>query len=235
MINMTDEELKLSEEAFLWIKINRKRLIEKFAGVAGYVADVFPTTVFMAGSPGAGKTEISKRFVPRFKQKPIRIDADEMRVICPGYLGSNAHVFQRAATKGVHILYTHALKNNINIIMDGTFAYIGAMENIKRSLDYGRKVEIFFVYQDPLQAWDFTKKREALEQRRVSKEVFIEASFRAMENVNKAKETFGSKIELNLIMKDFEKDLEQLEINIENIDRYIKKDYTKDKLDKLLI
>ena len=119
--------------------------------------------------------------------------------------------------------------------MDGTFAYIGAMENIKRSLDYGRKVEIFFVYQDPLQAWDFTKKREALEQRRVSKEVFIEASFRAMENVNKAKETFGSKIELNLIMKDFEKDLEQLEINIENIDRYIKKDYTKDKLDKLLI
>lgn len=235
MISMTDEELKLSEEAFQWVKINRKRLIEKFAGTTEYANDALPTTVFMAGSPGAGKTEISKRFVPRFKQKPIRIDADEIRTICPGYLGSNAHVFQRAATKGVHILYTYALKNNINIIMDGTFAYSGAMENIKRSLDYGRKVEIFFVYQNPLQAWDFTKKREALEQRKVSKEVFIEASIRAIENINKAKEIFGSKIELNLIIKDFEKDLEQLEINIENIDQYIKKGYTKDELEKLLI
>lgn len=97
------------------------------------------------------------------------------------------------------------------------------------------KLDIFFVYQDPLQAWDFTQKREALEQRRVSKEVFIEASFRARENVNRAKEIFGSKIELNLIIKDFEKDLEQLEINIENIDRYIKKGYTKEELEKLLI
>ena len=47
--------------------------------------------------------------------------------------------------------------------------------------------------------------------------------FLRQENVNKAKETFGPNIELNLIIKDFEKDLEQLEINIENIDRYIKK------------
>ena len=235
MMGMNDEELKLSEEAFLWIKLNYRKLIEKFANATEYPADALPTTLFMAGSPGAGKTEISKRFVPRFKQKPIRIDADEIRAICPGYTGVNAHVFQRAATKGVHILYTYALKSNINVILDGTFAYNGALENIKRSLDHGRKVEIFFVYQDPLEAWDFTKKREALEQRRVSKEVFIDASFKAKENVNKAKATFGSKIELNLIIKDFEKDLEQLEINIENIDRYIKKSYTEEELEKLLI
>lgn len=232
---MNDEELKLSEESFRWIKKNHKKLIEKFADAVEYPSDTLPTTLFMAGSPGAGKTEISKRFVPRFNQKPIRIDADEIRSICPGYLGSNAHVFQKAATKGVHLLYTHALKNNINVIMDGTFSYNGAIENIERSLKHGRKVEIFFVYQDPLQAWDFTKKREALEKRRVSREVFTEASFRARENVNKAKAVFGSNIELNLIIKDFEKDLEQLEINIENIDRYIKKGYTKDELDKLLI
>lgn len=232
---MNDDELKLSEEAFLWVKLNHKKLIERFADTTEYIADTLPTTLFMAGSPGAGKTEISKRFVPRFKQKPIRIDADEIRAICPGYIGSNAHVFQDAARKGVHILYDYALKNNINVILDGTFAYSGALENIKRSLEHNRKVEIFFVHQDPLQAWDFTKKREALEQRRVSKEVFIEASFKAGKNVNEAKAVFGPKIELNLIIKDFEKDLEQLEINIENIDQYIKKSYTKDELEKLLI
>lgn len=232
---MNDEELKLSEEAFRWIKINRKKLIQKFSDTTKYVADAFPITLFMAGSPGAGKTEISKRLIPRFNQKPIRIDADEIRTLCPGYVGNVAHVFQNAATKGVHILYDYALKNNINVILDGTFAYSSALENIARSLDRNRKVEIFFVYQDPLQAWDFTKKREELEQRRVLKEVFIDSFFKARENVNKAKTIFGPNIELNLIIKDFEKDLEQFEINIENIDRYIKKSYTKNELEKLFI
>lgn len=236
MINfMNNEELKLSEEAKAWVKLNQKKLIERFASTKEHVSDALPWTLFMAGSPGAGKTEISKRLMPRFKQKPARIDADEIRTICPGYTGANAHIFQDAATKGVHILYDHALSKSINVILDGTFAYNGALENIKRSIEHGRKVEIFFVYQDPLQAWDFTKKREALERRNVSKEVFIDSFFKAKENVNKAKVTFGSEIELNLIIKDFEKDLEQLELNIENIDPYIKKSYTKNELEELLV
>ena len=65
--------------------------------------------------------------------------------------------------------------------------------------------------------------------------MFIDSFLKARENVNKAKATFGQSIELNLIIKDFEKDLEQLEINIENIDRYIKKSYNKNELDKLFI
>lgn len=69
----------------------------------------------------------------------------------------------------------------------------------------------------------------------MSKEVFIEAFFRSRENVNEAKAVFGSQIELNLIIKDFEKDLEGLEINIEQIDPYMKKSYTKNELGKLLI
>jgi predicted ABC-type ATPase len=231
---MTEEEQRQSEQAVLWVKANKKIILEKFATGLEYVADLQPTTLFMAGSPGAGKTEISKWLVPRFKQKPIRIDADEIRVVCPGYAGSNAHIFQDAATKGVHILYDYAIEKNINVILDGTFAYKRALENIKRSLDHGRKVEIFFVYQDPLQAWSFTKKREALEHRRVSKEVFIEAFFKSRENVNEAKSVFGSQIELNLIIKDFEKDLEGLEINITEIDRYIKKSYTKSELEEIL-
>ena len=230
---MNDTEL--SEQAFKWLKSNQKALIEKFAGATEYVSDVHPTTLFMAGSPGAGKTEISKRFISRFEQKPIRIDADEIRTICPGYTGKNSHVFQKAATKGVHILYEYALKKNINVILDGTFAYAGALENIQRSLDHGRKVEIFFVYQHPQQAWDFTQKREAIEHRKVSKEVFINSFLKSRINVNKAKAHFGSKIELNLFVKDFEKDLEQLELDVDDIDPYIKQLYTDDQLEKLLL
>lgn len=232
---MNDEELKLAEAAVRWVKSHHKDLIEKFADPSEYSADARPTTLFMAGSPGAGKTEISKRFVSRFQQKPIRIDADEIRTMCPEYVGQNAHVFQKAATKGVHILYDYAHEKNINVILDGTFAYQKAMENIQRSLEHGRKVEIFFVYQDPFQAWDFTKKREAIEHRRVSKQAFVDSFFKSQMNVNQAKITFGSKIELNLIIKDFEKDLEQLEINVENIDPYIKKAYSREHLEQHLL
>jgi len=229
---MTEEEL--SEQAFEWIKKNHQEVIDKFANAKDHIPDISPTTLFMAGSPGAGKTEVSKRLIENFKQKPIRIDADEIRAICPGYNGQNAHIFQRAATKGVHILYDHALKNNINVILDGTFAYSEALGNIQRSLNYNRKVGIFFIYQDPLQAWDFTKKREALEQRKVTKKVFINAFFKSKINANQAKTDFGPKIELNLIIKDFEKNLEQLELNVDNIDHYMGKVYTEDLLENLL-
>ncbi|MBP6856556.1 MAG: zeta toxin family protein [Candidatus Pacebacteria bacterium] len=232
---MNDDELKISEQAFLWVKNNEKYIIEKFTSGVEYVPDIQPTTLFMAGSPGAGKTEISKRFMERWKQKPIRIDADEIRVLCPGYSGVNAHLFQKAANKGVNILYDYALGKDLNIILDGTFAYGGAEVNIQRSIKHKRKVEIFFVYQNPLQAWEFTKKREIEESRRVSKDIFINAYLKSQENVNQAKINFNTQIELHLIIKDFEKDLEQIEFNIQSVDPYLKKEYTEETLREILI
>jgi len=231
---MTEEE-KQAEEAFERIKENHKFVIEKFATSAEIISDTQPISLFMAGSPGAGKTEFSKRLVAHFKQKPIRIDADEIRAMCHGYTGCNAHVFQKAATKGVNILYDYALKNNLNVILDGTFAYGSSLENIERSLSRKRTGQIYFIYQDPVQAWEFTKKREEIEHRKVSKEVFIRSFFKSRENTNEAKAHFGNLIELNLIVKDFEKDLERLEINIPNIDHYIEKRYTEDELNNILL
>jgi len=231
---MEKDEIEKEENALCWIKKNSHTVIEKFANSAEFVSEAHPTTLFMAGSPGAGKTEFSKRFIERFSQKPIRIDADEIRSVCPGYSGENAYIYQKAANKGVNILYDYALKNNVSVILDGTFAYGGAFENIERSLAHSRKVQIFFVYQEPLQAWDFTKKREATECRNVPKDVFIDSFFKSRENVNGAKEKFGQKIELNLVIKDFEKDLEKLELNIDSVDHYIGKDYNREDLNSLL-
>lgn len=108
-------------------------------------------------------------FNKKFEDIPMRIDADEIRAFCPGYSGTNAHVFQDAANKGVNILYDHALENSINCILDGTFAYADVVQNIERSLKRARRVEIWFVYQDPKTAWAFTKAREVVESRRVAK------------------------------------------------------------------
>ncbi len=73
---MTEDETRLSENAFVWVKGHANELIRKFGKSAEVVADRNPTTIFMAGSPGAGKTEVSKGLALQFEQKPIRIDAD---------------------------------------------------------------------------------------------------------------------------------------------------------------
>ncbi|MBU0999822.1 zeta toxin family protein [Patescibacteria group bacterium] len=232
---MNDDDIKQSEEAYKWIKAHEKTIIDIFISSTQLISDSQPVALFMAGPPGVGKTEVSKQLINRFSQKPVRIDADEIRIKCPGYIGINAHIYQKAATKGVHILYDYALKKNINVILDGTFAYANALENIKRSLDHRRKVEIFYVYQDPLQAWDYTKKREEIEKRRVDKDIFINSYFKSRENVNLAKEKYGADVELNLVVKDFEKNLEKLELNIQKIESYLKKVYNSEELEEILL
>jgi UDP-N-acetylglucosamine kinase len=229
------EDLHITDSAYKWIKFHEKELISIVAGSAQIVSDNQPVTLFMAGSPGAGKTEISKRLVARFEQKPVRIDADEIRSQCPGYTGENAHLFQKAANKGVNILYDYARSHKLNVILDGTFAYAGYVENIQRSLDKGRIVEILFVYQEPLQAWDFTKKREATEKRKVHRDVFIDSFLKSRENANKAKEHFGNKVELNILIRNFEENTDTLELNKDKIDYYLKKVYTREDLEKIII
>ena len=232
---MSEEEQKLIEQAYEYIKLHKAQLIERFANPKIYKPDSQPVSLFMAGSPGAGKTEVSKRLIELFGSNlPVRIDADDIRTMFPNYTGSNSHIFQRACTLGINILFNHVLHNNINASVDGTFAYERAMENIERSLKHNRRVVIYYLFQDPLVAWKFTQVREGKEGRRVSKEVFINASIRARDNVDKTKAYFGDKIELNLFIKDFSKDFEKLYDNIERLDKYIPKVYTKEELEKLL-
>ncbi|HLD82278.1 MAG TPA: zeta toxin family protein [Patescibacteria group bacterium] len=235
MLELNEEEKLISDKSHRWLQANQSKLLQTFADRSVYVPDRFPISLFMAGSPGAGKTEISKRLATRFTQQPIRIDADEIRLICPGYTGKNAQVFQSTANKGVNILYDYALKQRINLILDGTFAYKNSHDNIQRSLDKGRKVEIFYVYQDLLQAWDLTKKREILEGRRVPKEVFIYSFFQSLENVKKAKVNFGKSIMLNLVIKDLKLDVDQIELDIQNIDDFLVSSYTQDDLELQLL
>ena len=127
------------------------------------------------------------------------------------------------------------MHNDINALLDGTFAYERAMENIERSLKHNRDILIYYLFQDPVIAWKFTKAREAEEGRKVSKEVFINAFVRARENVEQAKANFGDKIELNLIIKDFTKDFEQIYPNVNHLDKYLPKIYTKEELENIIL
>lgn len=233
---MNSEEQNIERKAKEFIKRKKDYLIDKFANKSVYKPVPQPVSLFMAGSPGAGKTEISKSLVQKFKSMPVRIDADEIRKECPGYTGTNAHLFQSASVKGVNILLDYALANNLNFILDGTFAYADPIYNIQRSIDHNRVIEVWFVYQKPELAWEFTKAREVIESRKVSKEKFIEAFINSKNNAIKAKKHFQKSLELNILVKNIDNTDGSFTLNTqtEELDRDAYGAYTKDELIQLL-
>lgn len=226
--------LKDSEDAKRFIKKNKSLLFEKFASDKIYKPNDKPISLFMAGSPGAGKTEYSKRFIEKFDSDIVRIDADDIREIIPQYNGANSDVVQGAASIAVDILYNYSLKNKYNLLLDGTFAKFDiAYRNIERSINKNRKVAIHYIYQDPIVAWEFTKKREKLEGRKVSKEVFIESFLNAKNNVVKIKFIFEDKIKVYLVIKDYSNNIKESYLDV-HIDSYLKIKYSERKLNEIL-
>lgn len=229
--------MDISEKAYGYIKklAKNKELYKMFASEEKYKSFLSPATFFMAGSPGAGKTETSKNFVKNLNEKydfPIvRIDADEIRILCPGYDGSNAHLFQHAISFGVNQLYYYALKHNYNVLLDSTFSNINhAKSNIRLALERKREVYVYYIYQDPKIAWEFTLKREKIENRKITLDVFAKDFFQAKENVNTVKKIFNKKISIHLIKKDYKYNIDKFWINIDKIDNYIQFVYTQESL-----
>jgi predicted ABC-type ATPase len=229
-----DEDIENRAKEF--IKQNKSHMIQKFANNASHMPVAKPISLFMAGSPGAGKTEVSRSLIKEFESTPILIDADEIRKECPDYIGTNAHLFQKAATKGISILLDHALGEKLNFILDGTFAYADPIQNIQRSIDHGRLVELWFIYQRPELAWEFTKAREVIESRRVSREKFIETFLKSRDNAIQAKRHFDKVLELNLLIKDIDNIGGEFKLNIsaDQLDQYLGNGYTEDELKNIL-
>lgn len=226
---MMDEEI--SELAKKFVKANKKEIKEHFAGDSICLPDENPVSIFMAGSPGAGKTEFSKWFLKVTEMPAVRIDTDEARDYIPHYDGHNASVVQGAASMAVEYIHDHVIKKKKNMVLDATFAnYEISLSNVKRSLNKGRHVEIFYLYQDPLVAWKFTQYREKLEGRIVPKEIFVESFFKAGENVNKVKKEFGKQLQLHIAIKNFENGLEKFKLNVESIDPYVNMIYNRTSL-----
>jgi len=231
-----------SDEAIKFIKTNKELIIEKFAPANIYQPFEKPVSLFMAGSPGAGKTEISKIFIASFEMamskrlgkgrfRVVRIDGDEIREMpLPGYSGDNSDLFQGAISIGVEKLIDHCFKKRLNMLVDSTFSGSKSIDNVNRSIRHGRLPYIIYVYQDPLKAWELTKAREAKEGRSVPSEAFVKSFFSAKKNVNEAKRLYGDKVLVDYIERDFERNIIKYEINIPNIDNYLSMKYTEKSL-----
>jgi len=230
---------KIANNACDYVRAHKKDIIEKFAGDT-FPSVEYPISIFMAGSPGAGKTEFSKSLIQtlqsQMQAEPIvRIDGDEIRGTLPGYTGANSYLFQRAISIGVSKLHDYVLEKRKSFILDGTFSHIDkARENIRRSLKVGRKVIVVYVYQDPLISWRFTQKREAVEGRSIPKNVFIEQFFAAKEVAQAVKDEFGDQIEIWLIERNLEENYLKRNLNISKIDNHVTVQYSKKQLEDTL-
>lgn len=190
-------------------KENKKYIAKEITNPQKYVGDEFPLSIFMAGSPGAGKTEYSKNLIlileKNREHRIIRIDGDDIRTYLPGYNGTNSFLFQKAISSIVEKIHDFALNNGQTFLLDGTFAnYNKAIENINRSLSRSRQIIISYVYQNPFVAWKFTKARESKEGRNIPKEVFIRQFLSSRETVERIRKDFNDEIVISLVKKNVE-------------------------------
>lgn len=239
VILMREEDQKIHDRAMEFARKHKNTIARECTDPAIFIPDEFPVSVFMAGSPGAGKTESSRNLIKSIThntQNVIRIDSDDLREKFDEYTGANSHVFMGPTSILANRIHDFALKNGQSFVFDGTLSNIEAARgNIQRSLDKGRFVQILYVYQEPKQAWEFVKARELKDGRRVPREAFIEQYFLARQNVNTLKKEFGKRIKVDLVIKNIDGTDFGYKENIERIDNHIPEKYNKTDLESIIL
>jgi len=224
------------ERAVTFAKKNRTKIARELTDKKKYPAEENPVSVFMAGSPGAGKTEVSKSFSEKMGGDIIRLDPDELRDLFLDYNGSNSFLFQ----KGVIILVERTLdflfKNNQSFVLDGTLSHLGvARKNINRSLSKDRDVLIIFVYQEPKLAWKFVQARENVEGRKILPNIFIDQFFGSQNVVNQIKKQYGNQVRIDLLIKNNYGSVQKYHADIQSVDQYLKVKMTREELEALVL
>lgn len=229
---MNQERKQLNESALEFVKKNKQTFISHV--VDSSEPSDQPVAVFMAGTPGAGKTEIARNIMSLFEPVPSRIDADDFRELIPGYTGANSHIVQSAASLAVDKVLDYVLDKHYSFILDGTFAIGKSVMNIKRALRRGFEVQIYFVYQDPLESWRFTKEREKKEGRMVPLGTFVNAYYASRQNVMAVKNEFGDQVTLRVVVKSYEKQTLRVMGDVSDLEKVLPKLYNEEELSGIL-
>ncbi len=232
---MSPTEQEVREAAIAFARSNKKTIAKRITDKSIYPPEAEPVSVFMAGSPGAGKTEASIALLDQFPDKVLRIDPDELRLEFAAYSGGNAWLFQGGVSILVEKIIDRALENRQSFLLDGTLTnYEVACRNIDRSLTRGRVVQILYVYQEPMLAWQFVQAREASEGRRIRPEHFVDQYFAARDVVNRLKVKFAKRIRVDLLMKNFDNTARFYKAGVDQIDYHVPEKHTRADLEELL-
>jgi ATP-dependent protease HslVU (ClpYQ) ATPase subunit len=118
---MTKSEKDIQSTALEHARSIKKRFAKRVTDKSVYPSEVNPVSVFMAGSPGAGKTEASKALIEQFDNQVIRIDADDYRdkFRDQGYTGDNSWLFQPAVSVLVEKINDLVINQKQSFILGG--------------------------------------------------------------------------------------------------------------------
>ena len=112
--------------------------------------------------------------------------------------------------------------------------YDVARKNVERSLKKKRTVQILYVYQVPLLAWEFVRARESAEGRRIEPVSFVEQYFAARQVVNQLKLDFGKQVSVDLLLKNNDNSQRMYRAGVDQIDHHIPERYTRADVEKIL-
>jgi len=194
-------ELELISNAINYINTNKKEFIKQFT--LNIQASEEKVAIFTAGMSGVGKTEFGQ-FLKENNANLLHIDTDNIRDFFKeiGYNGQNSYIFQKPASKGFSKLFDYAIKNSLSLILDSNLSNLSkAVENIARLLNKDYKVEIFYLYNEPIICFEYAIKREVITNRKVPYDIFIQSNLNSYKTVLELKSLFGDKIVLNYIDK----------------------------------
>lgn len=232
---LSGQEIQVEEGALEYARANKKNIANRLTDPTVYLPEKDPVSVFMAGSPGAGKTEASIELIAKIGTPVIRIDPDELRSEFAAYSGENAYLFQKAVSVLVDKIHDSALEQSQSFLLDGTLSrYELARKNIERSLKRKRTVQILYVYQEPRLAWEFVRAREAAEGRRILPESFLEQYFAAREVVNRLKKELSKDINVDLLLKNNDNSKRLYRAGVDQIDNHIPEKYSRTDIEKML-
>lgn len=218
-----------------WVKNHKKEFTNRFIRESGAIPNPDePSCVFMAGLPGAGKTEYSKMFISELGVPAIRIDMDEIASMIDTYKPEKADLFREGATSLQNDIYEKSRKGYYPFIMDGTLASDKSIKSVKSAINKGYAVRIIYIKQDPLIAWRNTREREKIKHRAIDKEGFINSYERTINNLRTIRELYGTPIDI-IVKNGNNTTLSQfLSSDDETFDKLVKTEYNKDKLKELL-
>lgn len=207
-----------------WAKQNKADLVKKLIGSVKPVSmKDKPLAIFLAGIPGAGKTELIERLIE--KNTPVvRIDLDEVVKLFPDYLPERYYEYRSAASLVVDETVIYCRQHRINFILDGTFGHPKAVANIESALKR-HEVVILYIWKKPTLAWKHTQDRQVVTRRGIDKIGFIHSCKHVPENVREVQRKFGTRISIVAFRKDLEKDRFEIIEDRKQIDELLSKSY----------
>ena len=162
------------DQIYQWVKDNKKGLVERFFAGLEPLKTEDRTAVFMAGIPGAGKTEFIRRSIKLKGPSLIVIEHDKLVELIDGYQAKHYYAYRRAGSIMVTEIFNRCLRDGLSFVLDTTLARGRSTSNVSRALAKNYRVDIYYVIQDYDKAWSFTRDRERKDRRDIGRTEFDE-------------------------------------------------------------